>query len=135
MIHVPFLKFLIRGGILAGVILGLAVGSSGQTAMPQAPSGITPVEGVAPCSPVAGVQKRVYDTDPGGQGAFVEFRLFDPEKGEGRVFLVIVADPQGDAKAYLELPGRGVMVLSMETLMARYAAPCDIVNHLTGSPA
>ena len=135
MISVPFLKFLIRGVILAGVILGLAVGSSGQTAMPQAPSGITPVEGVAPCSPVAGVQKRMYDTDPGGKGAFVEFRLFDPEKGEGRVFLVIVANSAGEATAYLALPGRGVQQLTMETLMARYAAPCDIVNHIMGSPA
>ena len=135
MISVPFLKFLIRGVILAGVILGLAAGSSGQTAMPQAPSGITPTEGVAPCSPVAGVQKRMYDIDPGGKGAFVEFRLFDPEKGEGRVFLVIVANSAGEATAYLALPGRGVQQLTMETLMARYAAPCDIVNHIMGSPA
>jgi len=129
------LKLVIQGLVLVGVLLGFAYGTHGQPLMPPAPEGIVPTEGVAPCSPLMGVQKRLFDTDPGGKGAFVEFRLFDPEKGEGRVFLVIVVDTQGDAKAYLELPGRGVMVLSMETLRARYAAPCDIVNQIMGSPA
>ena len=129
------LKLVIQGLVLVGVLLGFAYGTRGQPLMPPAPEGIIPTEGVAPCSPLMGVQKRLFDTDPGGKGAFVEFRLFHPDTGPGPVFLVIVADTRGEARAYLALPGRGVLALTMETLMARYAAPCDIVNQITGSPS
>ena len=129
------LKLVIQGLVLVGVLLGFAYGTHGQPLMPPAPEGIVPTEGVAPCSPLMGVQKRLFDTDPGGKGAFVEFRLFHPDTGPGPVFLVIVADTRGEARAYLALPGRSVLALTMETLMARYAAPCDIVNQITGSPS
>lgn len=135
MTHAPFLKWLIRGLVLAGVFL--AAPSAGETPMPAPPAAPLLQEAATPCSSTVGVLKRVYDTDPGGPGAFIEFRLLRPSDPVGKVFLVILADPSGDdtkSRAYLALPGREIQILTMDLLIARYQAPCELALHIAGSP-
>ena len=131
----------IRILVLAGVLLGFATSVHPSVLMPSPPPTVPMTgEGVAPCTPTAGVVKRVYDTDPGGQGAYIEFRVYSPDRADpiGEPFLVIVWDPSDDptkAKAYLKLPGREVQELSFGLLTARYQAPCEIVEQIVGSPS
>lgn len=131
----------IRILVLAGVLLGFATSASPGVPMP-APPPTAPLtsEGAAPCTPTAGVVKRVYDTDPGGKGAYIEFRVYYPDRANpiGEPFLVIIWDPSDDptkARAYLTLPGREVQELSFGLLTARYQAPCEIVEQIVGSPS
>ena len=120
---------------MKSLLIGLLLATSAIPSLPAPPLNAPLVNDlVVPCSDNYGYYQHVYDTDPNGKGAWIEFGVYDPSKSEPHsdIFLV-VSLRRGDGEfefASLLLNRKVIEFKTVEDLKAKLTDPCEIVLKL-----